>query len=251
MMRGKWRIKVAGAVFFCLAPFCAAQDGASACEAAFADGRPDAAGILAIRKAAEENDAEAQFKLGCLYRYGWGVEADIAQAKGWLGRAAGQRYEKARREFFDLQAWDEVQDRGEKGRRIAELKRYGDAGDAMAQFRLGMIYRDGLGVPRDYDEAVKWLGMAARQGMADAQFRLGMMYYRGRGVMEDHAAARAWLEKAAVQQDDRALLVLGRMYEAGDSVTKDRAKAMDFYRRSAQRGNGKAKERLGEMERGE
>lgn len=238
-------------LLFSLAPFCQAQEEGSSCEAAFADDRPDKAGIAAIRKAAEENDADAQYRLGCLYRYGWGVEADHAQAKGWLGRAAGQRHRLARHEFFDLQAWDEVQNRQEKKERIAMLRKQGEAGNADVQFRLGMIYREGLGVPRDYAEAIKWLEMAARQGNADAQFRLGMMYYRARGVPQDYVKARFWLDKAAAQQHDRALLVIGRMVEMGEGAQKDREKAMDFYRRSADRGNGKAKERLQHMERGE
>lgn len=250
MMRIK-RLVVMWVLLVSLVPFCMAQEEGSSCEAVFADGKPDKAGIAAIRKAAEENDADAQYRLGCLYRYGWGVEVDRAQAKGWLGRAAGQRHRLARHEFFDLQAWDEVQDKEEKKQRIAGLRKQGEAGNADVQFKLGMIYRDGLGVPRDYAEAIRWLEMAARQGMADAQFRLGMMYYRARGVGQDFIRARSWLDKAAAQQHDRALLVIGRMYEMGEGTEKDRAKAMDFYRRSAERGNGKAKERLERMERGE
>ena len=33
-------------------------------------------------------------------------------------------------------------------------------GDASAQFTLGVMYDLGLGVPRDYPEAVKWYRMA-------------------------------------------------------------------------------------------
>lgn len=244
------QLAVGCVLLFALVPFCWAQDEGSSCEAAFVGGKPDKAAIAAIRKAAEENDADAQYRLGCLYRYGWGVEIDRSQAKGWLGHAAGQRHKLARYEFFDLQAWDEVQDKEEKKKRIVELRKQGEAGDVDVQFKLGMIYRDGLGVPRNYTESIKWLGMAARQGLSDAQFRLGMMYYRARGVERDYVKARFWLDKAVAQQHDQALLVVGRMYEMGEDVEKDMTKAMDFYRRSAWRGNGKAKERLERMERG-
>lgn len=233
----------------CMLPV-SAQEG-STCEVAFGGARPDRTALAEIRKAAEADDAEAQYRLGCVYRYGWGVEADRQQAMSWLGRAAGKRHQLARQEFFDLQAWGEIVDREAKKKRLAELRRMGEDGDAEAQFRLGMIYRDGLGVPRDYAESVKWLTLAASQGMADAQFRLGMMYYRARGVEKDYAAAMRWLEKAAGQEHDRALLVMGRMYEVGEGVVVDMAKAKAFYSRSAARGNGKARERLERMERGE
>ena len=36
-----------------------------------------------------------------------------------------------------------------------------DAGDAVAQYNLGMLYADGQGVAQDYTEAAKWLRLAA------------------------------------------------------------------------------------------
>lgn len=239
---------------FCLllgfSPLSAAQEEGSSCELAFVAGKPDKAGIAAIRQAAEANDAQAQYRLGCLYRYGWGVEVDPQQALSWLGRASGQRHSLARREFFDLQTWGEAQALEAKAQKLLALRRQGEAGNADVQFKLGMMYRDGLGVQRDYPESVKWLTLASEQGLADAQFRLGMMYYRGHGVAKDSGQARIWLKRAADQEHDRALLVLGSMYETGDGVEIDKARAKDFYGRSAARGNGKAREQLERMERG-
>ena len=40
---------------------------------------------------------------------------------------------------------------------------------------------------------------AAKAGNAEAQFRLGVMYGNGDGVALDHAAAVDWFEKAAAQ----------------------------------------------------
>ncbi|MEQ1847607.1 MAG: SEL1-like repeat protein, partial [Nitrospira sp.] len=37
-------------------------------------------------------------------------------------------------------------------------------GDADAQYNLGVMYRDGHGVPQDSREAVKWFRLAAAQG---------------------------------------------------------------------------------------
>jgi len=39
-----------------------------------------------------------------------------------------------------------------------------EAGDASAQYNLELMYDHGLGVPRDYTEAVRWFRMAAEQG---------------------------------------------------------------------------------------
>lgn len=45
-------------------------------------------------------------------------------------------------------------------------------GDVEAQYRLGVIYLDGQGVPADEFEAEKWLTRAARGGNSSAYIRL-------------------------------------------------------------------------------
>ena len=44
------------------------------------------------------------------------------------------------------------------------------------------MYAKGQGVPQDYAEAVKWYRLAAEQGFAMAQDNLGLMYKNGQGV---------------------------------------------------------------------
>ena len=72
------------------------------------------------------------------------------------------------------------------------------AGDASAQFKLGLMYSIGWGVPKDEKLAVEWYRKAADQGDADAQFNLGVMYDNGRGVPKDDVSAYTWLNIAAV-----------------------------------------------------
>jgi TPR repeat protein len=72
-----------------------------------------------------------------------------------------------------------------------------NAGDAMAQYDLGVMYSSGTGVQEDQTEAVKWYRMAAEQGDADAQHNLGVMYDNGAGVPEDDVEAYAWFSVVA------------------------------------------------------
>ena len=67
------------------------------------------------------------------------------------------------------------------------------------------MYYKGLGVPQDYQEAVRWFRAAAEQGEAKAQYNLGLMYYQGEGVLEDFVQAHMWANLAASQLkgDDR------------------------------------------------
>src|SRR4051812_3498955 len=52
---------------------------------------------------------------------------------------------------------------------LAQARAGAERGEAGAEQKLGMIYLNGQGVPRDLAEGKKWLQKAADQGQADAQ----------------------------------------------------------------------------------
>jgi TPR repeat protein len=87
--------------------------------------------------------------------------------------------------------------RGDYATALKEWRPLAEQGDAGAQFDLGAMYHDGLGVTQDYAEAVKWYSKAAEQEDALAQFSLGSMYAAGLGVLQDYAEAVKWFRKAA------------------------------------------------------
>ena len=57
--------------------------------------------------------------------------------------------------------------------------------NADAQYLLGAMYDNGLGVPQHCKTTVKWYTLAAEQGDASAQYNLGWTYDNGRGVPQD------------------------------------------------------------------
>jgi hypothetical protein len=69
----------------------------------------------------------------------------------------------------------------------------------------GMIYAaGGRSVPQDWTIAAKWWRRAAAAGEARAQWYIGLCYYYGRGVARDVAQAMSWFRKAAAQGSPRA-----------------------------------------------
>ena len=84
-------------------------------------------------------------------------------------------------------------------KKLADLMKRAERGEAEAQFNLGQMYRKGEGVPMDAAKAVEWFQKAAEQGNADAQSNLGSMYDEGEGVSKDAAKAVEWWQKAAAQ----------------------------------------------------
>ena len=112
---------------------------------------------------------------------------------------------------------DKAKEEFEKTKALAEK------GNRVAQFRLGMAYHKGTGVPKNDKEAVTWYRQAAEQGHATAQTKLGGVLFTGRGVPKDDKEAVKWYRKAAEQGDSSAQFCLGVMFlhnaELKDHVT--------------------------------
>ncbi|MDP6707434.1 MAG: tetratricopeptide repeat protein [Alphaproteobacteria bacterium] len=72
-------------------------------------------------------------------------------------------------------------------------------GVAKAQTKLALMYENGQGVPRDYDQARKWYLEAAQQGNVEAQLAVGFIYHRGQKVTPDPVRAHSWFSLAAEQ----------------------------------------------------
>jgi TPR repeat protein len=79
------------------------------------------------------------------------------------------------------------------------------AGNYEAQNYLGIHYYLGLGVKRDYKEAVTWFETAAKAGLPDAQRNFGDMYHYGRGVPQNYYKAFIWYFAASQQGHETAM----------------------------------------------
>jgi len=112
-------------------------------------------------------------------------------------------------------------DRGDYAQALSQFKPLASAGNARAEYRLGVCYAKGLGVARDFGRAVKWLRKAADQGYARAQNDLGILYDQGRGLASNPAQAAQWFGKAAAQGNGAAQFNLAQLYLDGRGVPKD------------------------------
>jgi hypothetical protein len=84
------------------------------------------------------------------------------------------------------------------------VRKLADAGDADAQWRMGVRYHTGAGVLQDDTQAVQWFLRAAEQGHAGAQGTLGAYYWAGRGVPQDLSRAYFWSALAFAQGDENS-----------------------------------------------
>lgn len=181
----------------------AAQDAAAKPEAELKYPMPDeSAGTYALRRAAAEGDAKAQYLIGLRYAEGDAGMRDMEKSVRWLRLAAtaglapaqyrmGVLYERGEGVEFNLnqaRAW------------------YGRAarnGNLKAMHNLAVI-EGGKNGSGDYTDAAKWYTKAAEHGLSDSQFNLGVLKEHGLGTSLDPIEAYKWFSLAATSGDSEA-----------------------------------------------
>lgn len=158
--------------------------------------------------AAEKNHALAQYNIGLMYYFGYGVDVDNIESRKWFLLAAKHEPEEG---VFD------------------------------AQTKLGeMCYADG-----EYAEARRWFQSAAEQGHLRSQTRLGLMLWDGYGGLKNIRKAMSLLLDAASQGDPMAQLGMGMIYETGTcGKTRNIRLSKKWYKMAAKNGDERASKPL-------
>ena len=112
-----------------------------------------------------------------------------------------------------------------------------EAGNADAQYNLGLLYMNGLGVEKNERLALMWFTRAGQQGLADAQYNAGVMFYLGKGVYPSYKTAVEWWQLAADKDHANAENNLAVMYAFGYGVKKEPDKAVELWTAAAEQGH--------------
>jgi len=199
---------------------------------------------------AEEGNPAAESGLGILYENGFAVEKDPAQAVVWFRKAAEQNDAEAEYRLGERY----VQGSGGLPHDVAQglslMMKAADQGHVISQTSIGDLYRHGFfGVPKDATQAFVWYKKAAELGYALAETRVGIAYETGDGVERDLSQSNLWYQRAMEQRikdaeagSISAQLSVGQGYETGVmGYPKDKATALLWYRKAVQQ-NGPLKE---------
>ncbi|KAF9938328.1 hypothetical protein BGZ67_000293 [Mortierella alpina] len=114
-------------------------------------------------------------------------------------------------------------------RAMDRLVKASDAGNNTAMVRIGIMYSTCRGVERDYVKAVEWFVKASEAGNAYAMMRVGFLYLTGRGDEKDYSKAMDWLVKASDAGNSSAMACIGVMSSMGRGVERDYVKAVEWY----------------------
>jgi TPR repeat protein len=128
---------------------------------------------------------------------------------------------------------------------ITWLRPLAEQGHVRAQYFLGWMYENGLGVAIDHREAARWYRLAAEQGEPFTQTRLGYFHEKGLGVARDDKLAAQWYAKSAESGELQGQSHLGIMYRDGRGVARDFKEAEKWFLLAADQGSAWAQMNLG------
>jgi TPR repeat protein len=125
--------------------------------------------------------------------------------------------------------------KGDYAAAVREWTPAAQAGQSNAEYSLGLLDYEGLGVAKDYQTAFSWVGRAARQGHAAAQYALGTMHVEGKGTEVDYQVAAVWFAKAGKKGVREAQFALGRLFAYGFLGKRDLDRAAYWFELAAQK----------------
>jgi uncharacterized protein len=115
-----------------------------------------------------------------------------------------------------------------------------------AQYLLGRMFMNGMGVDQNLETGIYWYTLAAEQGNMPAQYALGI-FYDTNGTQIDHKSSVKWYLLAAEQGYDRAQHNLAIKYKNGEGVIQDYETAFNLYLLAGEQGLYASQASLGEM----
>lgn len=242
-----------------------------------------------FEQAIAEGCADAYDGLADLYLYGRGVPQDNETAI-----ACAQRVLENKDSSFTLSAMQTIAfaytNMQEYEKSMEWLKRAAETENSGIPYEnIGRRYYLGIGVKKNYEEALYWFNKAAERRITGwlgkcylyghgvekdygkamelflqnlesdvviagtnanpAIWYIGYMYREGLGVTQDYAAALEWFEKGAGGGDPYCMTSAADLYRDGKGTEKNMDKAFELYEQAARKDSATAYEDLGELYR--
>jgi len=92
---------------------------------------------------------------------------------------------------------------------VALLRRASELGDSEAQNALGELYKQGRGLPKDFEMSARYFAQAAQQGEADGAKNIGLAFARGEGTERNLGQSYFWLSIAAMGSTSQFVAQMG------------------------------------------
>ena len=189
------------------------------------------------KKAADKGNSSALFNMCVLTRDGEGVAKDLVKARDLCLRSAVLGHSNAEIEY-GIMLLKGIG--GKKNPKHAKtlLERYVGK-DYLATSYVGDIYYNGYGVEIDYVKAREMYSNAYNlsQNKSYPAYKLATIYEKGLGTKEDRKQAFFWFKRAAELGDSYSQRRTAFFYDDGKYVDKNRQLAVQWLEKSAKGGD--------------
>lgn len=176
---------------------------------------PKAKTLSSVQSLAKAGDAHAQAQMGAAYLRGQGVKLDTRKALSLLAKSAAGGDSEGQ---YLLGQYYVVTGKtaGDFHKAAKLLQQSADQGCLPALLGLGIITKNGKGVPKNIVHGLQMINKAAEDGSSQAQWWLGVLLITGDGdVAKDIKTGFKWIKQAADTGYSAAQISLANFYLSG------------------------------------
>ena len=116
------------------------------------------------------------------------------------------------------------------------VKKAADQKFTEAVFRLGCLYRDGIGFEKSDENAFHCFKKAADSGVVDSIKICACSLFNGKGVKKNQQEAAKYFKKGVDVNDPICMFNLGLLYMSGEGVEKDNVKGKIYLEMASKNG---------------
>ena len=206
-------------------------------------------------KSSQEGNKFAQYSLANLYYYGNGVEKDLSQAFLWYQKSSsqGQPYASyAIAQMYNKGEYvcqsEETAQRYYKDALSGFLKLESkDQADDNLYYKLGSMFKKGLGTDSDMDKAIDYFKRSAEMNNKNGLYEYGKAMLLGEHIAQNKQKAVKLLEKAIKLGNTNAKRFLALEYISGEYFPQGIEKGIAMLTECADEGDSFACFKLGQI----
>ena len=197
-----------------------------------------------LKKSAKAGSPSANYFMGLAYQYGYFGDINMLNAYLAYNDAAMDFHDEAQLKVGYMNGVGQVV---EQNPAIA-LSWYllcSKMNNLVCTNNLGVYFRDGIVVDRDYELANIYFKHAADSGSSIGIINYASMFWNGNGVEQSYEKANQLYQKGCDLKQGQACLRLGLSYKKGNGFESNINIANDFYKQSCDFGYGAGCNELG------
>ena len=208
-----------------------------------------------FERSAKQKNKFAQFSLANLYYYGNGVEKDLSQAFLWYQKSSAQGQPYASYAIAQMYNKGEYVTQNEDTAQryynaalsgFLELESKDQADDNL-YYKLGSMFKKGLGTDIDMDRAIDYFKRSAEMNNKNGLYEYGKALLLGEHIPQDKEKAVKLLEKAIKLENINAKRFLALELISGEHLDQDIDKGLAMLTECADSGDAFACYKLGKI----